>query len=341
MTLPLIAVLILSLPPASSVAQALPGGDRPSCEGLRALAIPDLRLTDASPASSGSAICRVSGVIGKEINFELLLPGTWNGIFVMGGGGGFSGKVQNSARWTADYGYATSGTDTGHVSTASMSAAWALESPERRSNFGHLAVHRTAEVSKALIAAYYGKPPERSYFTGCSCGGGQAMSEAQRYPEDFDGIVSGAPAYNATALAAEFVSNTQALYPDGLSAPPIISTGHLRVIQDAVLRQCDLTDGIADGILNDPAGCGFDFSTLPRCGAGPGTDTCFNGEQLSALRTVYGATDAGDAAAYPGFPFGGENEPGGWNHWIIGPDRDFLKKTGYPTAQSYFGIETF
>jgi feruloyl esterase len=90
---------------------------------------------------------------------------------------------------------------------------------ERLLNFGSLAVHRTAEVSKAIIQSYYGFRPEYSYFIGCSRGGGQAMMEAQRYPEDFDGIVVGAPAFNWTAIASEFVQNTQAVYPKGFTEP--------------------------------------------------------------------------------------------------------------------------
>ena len=164
--------------------------------------------------TQGPSHCKVTGVIGKEINFELLLPLNWNGIYVMGGGGGFVGSVQNMAAGKVKEGYATSGTDTGHKTVGLGSASWALNDMERQVNFGHLAVHRTAEVSKAIIGNYYGNWPKYSYFMGCSRGGGQAMMEAQRYPGDFDGIIAGAPAFDWISIAVEAIQNTQAVYPD-------------------------------------------------------------------------------------------------------------------------------
>ena len=156
----------------------------------------------------------MKGVIGGNIRFELLLPKAWNGRFVMGGGGGFVGTVQNSARDSVQHGCATVGTDTGHEWQPGYSAAWALDNVEAQLDFGYLAVHRTAETAKALLRSYYGKEAAFSYFTGCSRGGGQAMMEAQRIPQDFDGIVAGAPAFNWTGLAATAVAISQKLYPD-------------------------------------------------------------------------------------------------------------------------------
>jgi len=155
------------------------------CENLIELKLPDVKITSAITVNQGQSHCKVTGVIGKEINFELLLPVVWNGIYVMGGGGGFVGSVQNMAAGKVQEGYATSGTDTGHKTAGSGSANWALNEMERQVNFGHIAVHRTAEVSKAIIGSYYGKWPKYCYFMGCSRGGGQAMMEAQRYPDDF------------------------------------------------------------------------------------------------------------------------------------------------------------
>ena len=144
--------------------------------------------------------CKVAGVIGTETNFELLLPDDWNGKFAMGGGGGFGGSVVNAAQdfWGAlQMGYATVGTDTGHRAQ-SQDTSWAVNNLERLVSFDHQAVHRTAVTAKALTEDYYGQNIARSYFAGCSRGGGQALMEAQRYPEDFDGIFAGAPAYNWT-----------------------------------------------------------------------------------------------------------------------------------------------
>jgi feruloyl esterase len=257
----------------------------------------------------------------------------------MGGGGGFVGSVQNMAAGRVDEGYATSGTDTGHKTDGLASADWALNDMERQVNFGHLAVHRTAEVSKAIIGNYYGKWPIHSYFVGCSRGGGQAMMEAQRYPEDFDGIISGAPAFDWVSIAVESIQNTQAVYPAKLTES-ILTEEHIKILQEAVLKQCDLYDGVKDSIINNPANCKFDFTTLPMCtGDVPGKG-CFTTAQVKAIKTIYDGFDVGNGIKYPGFPFGGENEEGGWLPWITGPN-EMMTKNGYPSLIAYFGIEIF
>ena len=127
-----------------------------TCSDLTALRLPDVRIVEAAviePGEQGNEVgeaphCRVEGVIGREIRFELLLPETWNGRFAMGGGGGFVGSIQNAARWSVHSGYATVGTDTGHEG-GGTDASWALHHPERQINFGHLAVHRTAETAES------------------------------------------------------------------------------------------------------------------------------------------------------------------------------------------------
>lgn len=210
---------------------------------------------------------------------------------------------------------------------------------ERQLNFGHLAVHRTAEVSKAIIGSYYGSNPRYCYFIGCSRGGGQAMMEAQRYPDDFDGIVAGAPAFNWPAIAAEFIQNTQAVYPSVLNEP-VISKEHIRILHEAVLKQCDVIDGIRDSILQNPSACKFDFRVLPPCpGDIPGND-CFTARQIDVLKIIYKGVDIGNGVTYPGFPFGAENEPGGWITWITGSAEN-TKRSGYPSLHAYFGIEIF
>ena len=121
--------------------------------------------------------------------------------------------VQNQAQVVVNAGYATVGTDTGHQGGIT-DASWALNNLERLVNFGYLAVHRTAETAKAILRSYYGATETRSYLSGCSNGGRQALMEAQRYPDDFDGIVAGAPAYDFTAIGAQFIKDTQAVFPD-------------------------------------------------------------------------------------------------------------------------------
>ena len=115
--------------------------------------------------------------------------------FIMGGGGVFVGSIMNQAAWRVNQGYATVGTDTGYQGDLTKES-WALNNIERQANFGFLFVHRTAEISKAIIANYYGSKPRYSYFPGCSRGGGQALMEAQSYPNDFQGIVCSGPAFD-------------------------------------------------------------------------------------------------------------------------------------------------
>ncbi len=198
--------------PGTSTTQA-----GPSCSLDSLPALPDVRITSVTEAAVPAPHCKVAGVIGTEIRFELLLPDNWNGKFAMGGGGGFVGVVINSAQLyfgAVQSGYATVGTDTGHQGNP-FDGSWALNNMERIVNFGHVAVHRTAVTAKGLTEGYYGIDIDRSYFTGCSTGGRQAMMEAQRYPEDFDGIVSGAPPLNLTAImGAAMTQVTHAMYPD-------------------------------------------------------------------------------------------------------------------------------
>ena len=151
------------------------------CAALAALDLIDMRIVSAETVAAGDAgpaHCRVSGVIDTEINFELLLPDEWNGRFMMGGGGGYVGSVQNAALsyglgdGALERGYATVGTDTGHTGSG-IEAGWALDNPERQENFGHRAVRVTAEAAKSIIRHYYDQTLEHSYFVGCSRGGGQ------------------------------------------------------------------------------------------------------------------------------------------------------------------------
>jgi feruloyl esterase len=292
------------------VAQQTP---RVECASLTDLHLPDIRITDATPVPASStgivraAHCKVAGVIGSEIRFEVLLPEAWNGRFFMGGGGGFVGSIQNSAAPTVNAGYATAGTDTGHQAVGT-DASWAYNNVERRLNFGYLAIHRTAETAKAVIASYYGGPSSRNYFAGCSRGGGQALMEAQRFPTDFDGIVAGAPAYDWTGFAAQMVRNAQVAFPDpNRLETHTFTPDTMKMIEARVLEACDAIDGLKDGIMNDPRQCRFDINTLAISDA-----------QKHALGAIYQATRAGSEEIYPGQPFGGEGQTAGWPAWITG-----------------------
>jgi feruloyl esterase len=211
----LLILLTAVLTACGTSEQSLPATSGPVCSQASFPALPDVRLISVTQEASMAPHCKVVGVIGTETNFELLLPENWNGKFVMGGGGGFVGSVQNTSLLLGSLqkGYATVGTDAGHAGHP-LNASWAYNNLERLVSFGHQAVHRTAVTAKALITDFYDEGISRSYFTGCSRGGGQGFMEAQRYPEDFDGIVAGSPAYDFLGVAAAATQISAAMYPD-------------------------------------------------------------------------------------------------------------------------------
>ena len=274
------------------------------CAGLTGLTLPDIKIGEAVavPAATSGAIraahCRVTGVIGTEIRFSLLLPDTWNGKFMMGGGGAFVGALDNQARATVNAGYATVGTDTGHQGIL-WDASWALNNLERQVNFGYVAVHRTAETAKAILRHYYGTTEKGSYFSGCSNGGRQGLMEAQRFPDDFDGIVVGAPALDWVGAAAQFVKDSQTVFPDprGVSTP-MFTPETLKSVEAQIVEQCDAVDRVKDGVLEDPRRCNIDVAGLAGLSDG----------QRAALKKIYSETGGKEGPIYPAQPVGGEGE---------------------------------
>ncbi|MFZ0283002.1 MAG: tannase/feruloyl esterase family alpha/beta hydrolase [Bacteroidales bacterium] len=305
------------------------------CEQLKEIKLPDVTILEVEETIEGH--CRVLGRISKEINFELLLPKNWNNRFLMGGGGGFVGSITNQFRNSVDSGFATVGTDTGHEGPIQQ-ASWALNNMERQLNFGRLAVHRTVTVSKAIIKAFYFSDPLYSYFLGASRGGGQAMIEAQLYPEDFNGIVAFAPAISWPAFGAKFVQNIQKIYPDPKNLNhPVITLDNLRLLHYYVLKLCDGLDGLKDSIINNPGDCKFDFSILPVCPDNKESSNCFTSQQLEAIKTIYSPVVSQKDTIYQGFPLGGENETEGWSLWITGSDTT----RRIQGLQYYFGTDIF
>ena len=335
---------LLAFLPATQFAQIPKTKPCIPCEQLKGLQLPDVTIVEARSMKNDTLLdaiisvpsCFLLGRIGREIQFELLLPLEWNERFVMSGGGGFVGTIQKGYRSTVNDGYATVGTDTGHKGEGT-DASWALNNMERQINFGRLAVHLTAVVSKSIIHSYYCKDPAFTYFLGCSRGGGQAMVEAQQYPEDFDGIVAGAPAFSWPAIGAKFITISQKIYPDPKNIKSVITSDNLRLLQDLILRKCDALDGIKDSILNDPRSCPFDLSTLPVCPDNVSKANCFTAQQLKAIKTIYEPLMGNREVLYPGFPFGGENEPGGWDIWITGTN----PYVPQPSLHYQFGTNMF
>jgi hypothetical protein len=273
--------------PAAVRALDRPGGGGKSvgCSTMGSLRLPDVRITEAAAVEAGAPPGgkikvphrKVAGVIGREIRFEVLLPDDWNQRFFMGGGGGFVGAVVNQAAGSVNAGFATAGTDTGHQGTA-LQAGWALNDLKRQLNFGHLPIHRTAAVAKAIVRAYYDSDATRSYFFGCSRGGGQALIEAQRYPDDFDGIVAAAPAMDWPGIAAAFVKNSQAAFPDPATlSRSVITRDNLKLLESRILAACDANDGVKDGVMEDPRDCAFKVGDIPACAADRPGPQCLTG----------------------------------------------------------------
>jgi len=290
------------------------------CESLMKLALPHTAVTSAAVVAATAEIpshCDVKATArptsDSEINFEVWLPSSdWNGKYQQVGNGGWAGNIPLvSFAEPLKRGFAVAGTDDGHTAPG---AVWAIGHPEKLVDFGYRAVHETALQSRAIVQAFYGRAPTRSYFVGCSDGGREALMEAQRFADDFDGIVAGAPAYNWSHLFAGFLWNERALLDDPKATIPATK---LPAIQKAVLGHCDALDGVKDGLIEDPRACHFDPKVVACKGAD--SDECLTAPQIAALAKIYAGprNPRTGAQIVEGFPPGVEGEPGTWSTWII------------------------
>src|SRR5215475_13136213 len=244
------------------------------------------RLRDVTATTQTATHCRVSITLrpssDSEIKSEVWLPAVsvWNGKFLMEGGGGFVGSINTAGMTNAiREGYASASTDTGHTGS---SGSFALGHPDKVVDFAYRAVHETAVEAKALVAAYYARTPRLSYFEGCSTGGRQGLMSAQRFPEDFDGIIAGAPANNQIYLCAWRLR----LLMTALKSPQhALTPEKLKLVNDAVLDKCDANDGVKDRLLEDPRDCHFDPNAL-KCN-GPETASCLTPQQLETVNAAY------------------------------------------------------
>jgi Tannase and feruloyl esterase len=253
----------------------------------------------------------------SDIPIEVWMPlAGWNGKLIGLSNGGFAGQIDfRSLGASIAKGYAAAATDTGH-SGSPIDASWALGHPEKVVDFGHRGIHEMTLIAKLVVQQYFGSAPRRSYFTGCSDGGREALMEAQRYPDDYDGILAGAPANFWTGLLSLAVVDTQALTASPAS---FIPPAKIPTIANAVLAACDKLDGVADGILNDPRQCHFDPASI-ECKAGDNSDKCLTTAQVSALKQIYaGMQDSKGRTIFPGYLPGAEEGGGGWQVWITGP----------------------
>ena len=272
----------------------------------------DVRIESAALVAATPDLrehCAIRGVIWPESRFVLKLPTDWNQRFQMDGNGGWAGTITNVDP-AVRQGYAATSTDTGHDAQKEPGATFAYPGPDNPNaarkviDHGYLSVHETALLAKKIIRAYYGADPRYSYWVGCSTGGRQGLMEAQRYPEDFDGYVIGAPVLFLSGLQMKAIWNYQAV-GDG---PGKITRDKLRALADGVYGKCDALDGLKDGLIENPLKCDFDpAKDLPRCAAGQDSPDCFTPAQIAALKKVYdGPHDSKGRQLFPGMPPGGE-----------------------------------
>jgi feruloyl esterase len=239
----------------------------------------------------------------SDIKSEIWMPtlASWNGRFLAVGGGGNSGSIQYAAMSSGlTNGYATLSTDNGHVGGGQE---WAIGHPEKVIDFGHRAQAVTAVAGKALTQAFYEEPARKSYWLGCSQGGGKGMMQSQRYPENFDGIVAGAPVFDW--VGSQFAAPWVAL--KGMrDVTQFVPRAKLAAIHTAVLAACDGHDGLADGLIQQPQRCNFNPAVM-ACPAGTDSNTCLTPGQVTAMQRYYSPVTRPDGSQiYAAFAPGSE-----------------------------------
>jgi hypothetical protein len=258
-------------------------------------------------AAAVPAYCRVSGLLNPEIAFEVSLPDKWNGRFYMIGNGGHAGEALNDPSRVSQInaalqvGFAVAQTNTGHDSRKEPGATFVLSNPQKAIDYAYRAVHLTTITAKEITKDYYAKPVSRAYWNSCSNGGRQGLIEAQRFPEDFDGIVANAPWVDQTGFTIGAMWNQKAI-----SEAPV-TPAKMILVADRVMAKCDAIDGLKDGLIDDPRKCAFDPARdVPACSAGTDGPDCLTAAQAAAIAKVYGGPVSNGKPFFPGFMPGSE-----------------------------------
>ena len=298
-------------------------------------------ISSATPTAADQSLpehCIVQGKINPRtgvnntpfaIGFELRLPAQWSGRFFFEGGGGndgscspATGATRNGGRPALSRGFATAKSDGGHIGSSATMFGF---DPQARIDHAYNAFDKTAVTAKAIIALYYGKKPDKSYFGGCSGGGRQGMMFTQRFPEYFDGVIASAPAMSVATAASISVAWEAIAYnsiaPKDAAGNPILSqafsNADLTLAANAILQKCDGRDGLVDGMINNRAKCSFDPSVL-QC-TGVKEATCLSPEQVSALKKGFGGPfNSAGKALYIDWPWDAGINAEGWRQWKLG-----------------------
>ena len=306
-----------------------------ACDALAALKLPDATITAAVAVDAGTfrapganpnatamntpAFCRIAATLTptpeSHIRIEVWLPPTaaWNGKFLGTGNGGAAGVISYPALAAGlAKGYATTNTDMG-TSTTGLDFSFGVGHREMVVDWGYRSTHLMTVNAKTIAKAFYARDPQQSYFMGCSTGGHQAITEARRYPDDYNGIVAGDPANNRVRLHMNGYWAYEATHDDPASYIP---PSKLPMINKAVLNACDKLDGIADGIIDDPRKCTFDVASL-LCKGADAAD-CLTAPQVTAMKKIYHGPKnprTGDLI-FPGMYLGSEINPLGMDRTL-------------------------
>ncbi len=287
--------------------------------------------------------CRVIGNIAPEVAFEVDLPDRWNRRFYMTGNGGLAGDAVDAAN-TPDRGAAlTNGfvmarTNTGHDARKEPSGSFILSNPQKAIDYAYRAVHVTADTAKKIATAYYAQPITFSYWNSCSNGGRQGLLEAQRFPDDFDGVVANAPWVDQTGFTLGALWNQKAL----TDAP--VSPAKMATVGQAAMNKCDAVDGLKDGLIDDPRKCDFDPARdVPACREGADGPDCLTPAQASAIKKVYSGPVSKGKPLFPGYMVGSEAvntgpngaAASGWVGAIVAPQPN-AKPADFNLAEGVF-----
>lgn len=323
------------------------GGDAPttpvatpkSCEpaALAAVQLTGATVTGASAVAAGSytptgsrtaitnlpAFCRITGQATPSsdslVNFEVWVPegAAWNGKMVVTGNGGYSPALSTGdMAYAMRQGYAVVGGDTGHQSTDPNEMFWGVGHPEKIRDWGSRSIHAITAPSRALVEGLKAQPPSRSYYYGCSTGGHQAYAQMQRFPQDFDGVIAGAPGNNRTRLNVEFLHRYLSNRVQGTSGPVILTSAKANLITQRAVAACDALDGVTDGVLENPLACTSDkFNVTSLQCTGADAADCLTADQVAVAQKIYAGpkNPRTGAQIYPGYPVGSESGwPGYW-----------------------------
>jgi len=295
-----------------------------NCDSASIQAIAPKNTTISSATTTGTpSYCDVMASIttdkakGNVVNFEIGLPqaSSWNSRFLFTGNAGFGGSIALDVSDLQTGGYATAATDTGHTAL-SNDASWALNNVQGVKDFEYRAVHDATVASEAIVGDYYSGASFHSYFNGCSTGGRQGLVEAQKYPKDFDGIIAGDP-----AIGDPFINFNASAQQILQTAGNFIDSGATKLLDEAVLSECDDKDGVVDGLIQDPSVCNFDPATL-QCAPGQ-TSGCLSSGQVASFKAIFaGAVDTHGKPLYVGYSVSDviESSPAdsAWGNWLTG-----------------------